>query len=199
MEIIVLVSCAIGVITSVILLAKGCFYGLVEVVALWNGMTKAETVELIHDKIQSKKVRFSPCKDRDLCMELWNAVRLIIGEARFADLEELSKTVILWRSGEHRGCHAIGFVVPYENDNEKKRIEGTLSNILKGCLEVQGMSTLVVEEWITDRSCGMPMIILNYGESRKELKTLENLIVYRQKQILKKYQPCVDEEDDLCD
>ena len=80
-------------------------------------------------------------EDVGFAHDIWINIRNIVGEKRYNQLIDLSKTAILtplMYFGEHCGLHYVAISVYCNDENEKHIIQNVISNVVKQYLQVHG-------------------------------------------------------------
>ena len=172
------------------------FHIIIKLVMMWTGKNKQEAIKTLHN-LCSNMPAYHIASDPQVYGMLWNVVRTIIGEQRFHDLENLSETHQTYMSGRLGELPYIAFILIYDNENEKARLENALKENLKQCLLVHGLPGLIWARWDVNPSVQLPVLIMQYAETDAENKIIMAWIKQNNKTILAKHHSVKDEELDL--
>lgn len=172
-----------------------CFI-TVRVIMFLYGCSQEEA----HQKIVtffSKKSPYHIATDIWLINQIWIRIKGIIGDARYSDLVQLSKTATVFENDNMRGIPYIAFTVMYDNENEKIRIEESVRTELEKCLREHIFPDKVITEWSENTSLQLPVLILRYAETVSECKIINAILHEEQQKILQRYRPIQDEEEEI--
>jgi hypothetical protein len=149
-------------------------------------------------------VEYKLCNDVNLNNEISESVRNIIGDKRYEKLLKLNhlnlSTPLLSFGDGNGGLPFISISLFYADDNEKKRLENIITNIVQKYLMLYGWSTQVLVDWKTRQDLNMPSLCIKYARTAKEKKIMNIELQDKRKKIISQYAPVVDDtEDDLYD
>lgn len=107
---------------------------------LWCGCNLNEAMAKVHNFINNEQ-GYAFNEDVGFAHDIWINIRNIVGEKRYNQLIDLSKTAILtplMYFGEHCGLHYVAISVYCNDENEKQIIQNVISNVVKQYLQVHG-------------------------------------------------------------
>ena len=175
----------------------GGFYLVVKIITLWTGLTTSEAIAKIQAFFNGTPQR-TLSTDCGFIEEIWENVRYIIGESKFMQLQDLSKTQImqpLLFFGEQSKLPFIGVSIYCTDDNQKQILEHILSNIVKKYLAIYGYSTEAITLWKMRNDLNMPVLIVRYARTPEEMRILRLLLQQQQANIVTKNSPIVDDSE----
>jgi hypothetical protein len=161
---------------------------------LLTGCTFQEAADKIHALI-NEETPYSPKENEFLKFELWNIIKDILGDARYTDLEKLSKNTSIFGMGEMGGVSYFGFLIPC-SDDEKFQIETMLEEKLKTELKVHGCCDVILSQWVINPKLQLPILLLRYAETSKQEKLLHAYVESEQEKVIKKYEPLRDDDEE---
>ena len=184
-----------------LLIAAMCiffYYLLCYIISLWTGCSCCEAAEKIHSFINGNT--FIPLSNNgDFQNEVWENIKNIIGEKRFQQHVNLSKTAIssplLW-FGVSNGIPFVSLSIFYVSDNEKLIIEHTITNIVLKYLKMYGYNDLIFVKWTSRYDLNMPVLQIKYTQTQEEQRRLNTEMQYEQQKITIPTQDIIDEESD---
>lgn len=173
------------------------------VVRLWTGCSTDEAIQKIRNLVNGK-VNVDFTSDEGFIEEIWINVRNVIGEARFKQLRELANSVIgtpLLSRGYWSGLPYIAIAVFCVDEDERRRLESVLTNVLKIHLRIFGLDTRVLADWKKRYDLAIDVLVLRYAKTKDEKSILDNVFAgYRNKIITLNMDVIDDTEDaDLLD
>ncbi|QUI21567.1 hypothetical protein HZI73_04340 [Vallitalea pronyensis] len=121
-------------------------------------------------------MQYSFSNDVGFDNDVWENVKNIVGEKRFKQLINLSKTAIntpLLCFGVNSGLPYIAISVYYEDEHEKRVLENVLSNLVRGYLKIYGFNTHILVNWKTRHDLRMPYLLIRYARIREEKRILD--------------------------
>lgn len=169
------------------------FCAIRKVVMLWTGSSKEEATKQIQAFISQKEV-YHLATDQMLIAEIWSAVNDIIGDARYEELCKLSRNSTMIHMNFASGLPYIAVTVNYADENEKKRLENILADLVSKYLGIHGLSRDVLVDWKENGRVKMPALMIRYAETEEQLKILNACLQDESTKIIKKHQPLKDED-----
>lgn len=169
------------------------FCAIRKVVMLWTGSSKEEATKQIQAFASQKEV-YHLATDQMLNTDIWNAVNDIIGDMRYEELCRLSRTSKLFDANFASGLPYLAVTVNYADENEKKRLENILADLVSKYLGIHGLSRDVLVDWKENGRVKMPALMIRYAETEEQLKILNACLQDESTKIIKKHQPLKDED-----
>lgn len=169
------------------------FYIVRLLVMLWTGWTKEEAAENIRSFVSDRQ-DYHLAADQTLNVQLWEAVRDIIGEARFDGLCRLARTARLYETGNDGGLPFVRLTVVCATASEQQRLENILSDIVAERLRTHNLDGTVLTTWETNSWLQMPSVKFRFAESQKEKEILNGCLRDDALRVLRQNHPLVDED-----
>lgn len=130
------------------------------------------------------------------CVE--ETVEKIIGKNRFESLVALGRTCIscpLLFFGFESGLPYVAVTFPYEDEEEKRRFEISMRNLVVKFLGIHGIEYLISVVWEQHKELGLPLLKVYYALSIEQNCILQKSVEFEQLEMLSKYQDVTDDED----
>lgn len=188
-----MLSAILGISLTIFIVA-GIYFVAIYLEVLLTGCTFQEAVNKIRTLINNEEA-YSPKQNLLFVYEVWGILKDILGDARYADLQKLSKNMCLYSTGEMGGVAYFGFLIPC-SDDEKIQIETMLEEKLKTELRVHGCCDVILSQWVMNPKLQLPILLLRYAETSKQEKILRAYVESEQEKVIKKYEPLRDDDEE---
>lgn len=169
------------------------FYEVTKFLMKTTGCTKVEAERKIQAFVTGKP-EYHLANDEFFKQEVCNALRNILGETKYNELNMLSTTCNVWGFFYDNDRYMFRICVPYEDENEKLRIENVLKNIMVKYLEIHDYCKFVMADWSDNSFLKLPELRLSYAETEKQAKILRKIWLIQNQDIINKNNPVVDDE-----
>ena len=161
----------------------------------WRGMSKLEAENTIH-RWANRTARYDFTNDERFIRDMWFSVESVIGSQRFAQLLDLSNTINLYA----RGCSGLSYVAIctfYTDDSEKRRLETSLSQVVKEWLEINEYDTRVLTYWRKRTDFDIPYLELCFAKNENQARILNNILALNRKKIIARNSDVIDDTEDV--
>lgn len=156
---------------AAVLIAIHGFDIVIFIIRLWTGCDRDEAIKKLHHKINGT-VYIPLGQDPGLWSEIWDAIRKIIGDARFEKLQRIYEAIAsslggIRLNGHHSGLPYIIIIIDLVDDAEKKLIETVVVGIVKRHLRMRGLPDSVIVTW-GQYGNGLEHIEIRFGETGEQ-------------------------------
>ena len=187
-------------IISLLFLAIAGYYAVCHIIRLWTGCSSSEAGVKLRNFMNGKRgYKFE--EDAGFQYEIWEAVRNIIGDKRYVQLERLSYTITdpesgLLFFGETGGLPFIAVSMYYLDSNEKQVLENVIKNLVRRYLKAQGYGLLMLAEWKVRNDLHMPYLQIRYARTDDEKRLVGMGLQDMRDNIVSLYSPLYDDTED---
>lgn len=193
-EILVLSVTIIALIIAILILVMLTFFIARFCIMLWTGCTKNEAEKKIHRAMRSPARIYHVATDPFLIENLWEAIHVVIGDARFDQLVKISQVTPIISSGSASGLPYIVLASPSSNVNEQMQIDALLREIMESNLSIRGLNQRVLIDHKFNPDLQMDMVMIRCAETPEEMELLENTHKHNATQIIHQQAPVLDED-----
>lgn len=175
----------------------GLYYATCHILKLLTGCDDEEAVAKIQ-RFFNGTAMYSFNNDYGFINNVSENIKNIIGEKRFEQLINLSKTAIympLIFFGENSGLPYVAISVYYKDENEKQVIENIMINLVIQYLKMYGYCNLTLVNWTERPDLKMPVLEIKYARTREEKRILDINLQNDRKNIIDLNTDITDDDD----
>ncbi|MDD6072381.1 MAG: hypothetical protein PUC12_16455 [Clostridiales bacterium] len=175
------------------------YYAVVHLIKVCTGCNESEAIAKLHNFINGKR-NYQFYNDIGFSNELWERIRLIIGEKRYAELVNLNNALMnssLLSFGENSGLPYISVSLFYEDDNEKIILQTVIVDVVRKHLQIYGFAPQVLVDWKERYDLKMPFIEVRYARTPEEKRVLALCLQETQRKILNQNSGVIDDTEDV--
>lgn len=186
--------------------AVGGFDVVCKIVQKLTGCGAEQAAEMVRNAITGK-ITIPLENDSGFYLELCQALKNIIGDKRYAELEKLDAALRAAGQAPVIACGANGGL-PYfaisvrpKDNTEKQMIEVVLTGITKKHLVSRGLGPEVLRDWKARMDIDSPYLEIRYPNNAQDRKLIVDTIAREGIDVMDAYRPLTDdtEADDLTD
>lgn len=189
-----MITLIIGIII-IILSAIALYHVTLHIIKMWAGCSHQEAEQKVHNFLNGK-TQYHLNEDNMLFDECFYNIRSVIGENRFNDLEQFSRSTQMVWTGIMSGIPYIAFTVTYNDENEKDRIENLIKNSFMKFQNIHQLSNITITTWKNNKILNLPTLFIGYAENSEQEMLIKKHILHQNRKLNEKYQPLKEETDD---
>ena len=187
----------LNLILSIIFIAIiviGVYQVVIYLIKMWKGCSRKEAERIIH-RVLSGQASYHLSQDNIFWGECYHNIKSVLGEQRYNDLVNFSKTTQTVSYGIMSNLPYIAFTLMYSDDNEKQRLESLLQTTVQKYLAIHSLPNSIRTIWTEHKVLKLPVLYIEFAENEEQEKLISKYLSYQNENAKIKYQPLTDDEE----